>query len=525
MGNDPQYEALTKLDPASVPALHALKYLGHLIDQASDRRDETALQHALGVGESLHQKLGDTARGATLHYYLANAWAGLRHIRRQADTARWEWEQPEVEKEIIHLRNAVQRARTGQPQDRRPACPALTNLGNLMNMVGRFVEAIAYWDDALVIEPNFGMASGNRGYALSYYAHGLHDRADAAQLLRAALGDLRAALQQPLQDEARTAFTAVRERIERVLDPAFVSRGLPANEPPKRARPAEVRYRRWALEHRLFLTPLNDVDKSWAAARDTLTLPPMVAPLDQGPKYAGFFNQMKQEFVSARYLCYEAENEEGVHFSDRDVLLFNTLDYPAYSLATEKLKCAFRMSYSLLDKVSYFLNDYLSLGISDQRVSFRSLWYEQGDRRMPLRPDLRQRENWPLRGLFWVSKDLSEGAAGFRDALEPDARDVALIRNHLEHKYLKLHDGIWCEPSYAEAKELSFLTDSLAKSVDRSDFAAKTLRLIKTARAGLIYLSLAVWQEERFRESLRDPTKIIVTSPLDVWEDDWKRTV
>jgi len=523
MDNDPPYEALTKLDPASVPALHALKHLGQLIDQASDRRDQSALKHAVAVGESLLQKLGDTARGATLHYYLANAWAGLRHMRRQGDTARWEWEQPEAESEIIHLRLAVQMARAHRATGWNLGCPALTNLGNLMNTVGRFVEAIAYWDEALSIDRTFGMARGNRGYGLSFYAHGLHDRENAAILLRAALYDLREALQQPLQEDARIGFAAACERIERALDPAFVANHPPADEPPKRARPAETKYRRWALSHRLFLTPLNDVGESWSAARDSLTLPPMVAPLDQGPKYAGFFNQMKQEFVSARYLFYEAENEEGVHFSDRDVLLFNTLDYPAYSLATERLKCAFRMSYSLLDKISYFLNDYLSLGIPEHRVSFRSLWYEQGDRRKPVRAELRQRENWPFRGLFWLSKDLSEDEAGFRDALEPDARDVALIRNHLEHKYLKLHDEIWCEPSDAEAKELSFLTDSLAKSLHRSDFAAKTLRLMRTARAALIYLSLAVWQEERCRESSRDPSKIIVPNPLDIWEDDWKR--
>ncbi len=46
---------------------------------------------------------------------------------------------------------------------------------------------------------------------------------------------------------------------------------------------------------------------------------------------------------------------------------------------------------------------------------------------------------------------------------------------------------------------------------------------MKTARAALIYLSLAVWQEERSRESSRDPSKLIVSSPLDVWDDDWKR--
>lgn len=523
MDQDPPYEALTRINAASLPALRALKYLGQLIDQAADRGDEAALLHAITTGKSLHEKLGKTKRRATLYYYLANAWAGLRHIRRQADAARWEWEQPEAENEIIHLRLAVQMSRAGRATGWNLGCPALTNLGNLMNTVGRFVEAIAYWDEALSIDPEFGMARGNRGYGLSHYARSLYDRAEAAFLLRAALYDLREALTQPLQDDARLGFTAAREQIERVLDPAFVASGPPADERPKRARPAEIKYRRWVLAHRLFLTPLNDVADSWCAARDSLTLPAMVVPLNQGPKYPGFFDQMKQEFVSARYLLYESEIAEGVHFSDRDVLLFNTLDYPAYSLATEKLKCAFRMSYSLLDKVSYFLNDYLALGIRENQVSFRSLWYEQGDRRKALRHDLRQRENWPLRGLFWLSKDLSENPAAFREALEPDARDMAQIRNHLEHKYLKLHDDMWCGLSDTDAQELNFPTDSLAKSLRRLDFAAKTLRLMRTARAALIYLSLAVWREERSRESSRDPSKRIVASPLDVWEDDWKQ--
>lgn len=522
MDQDPPYEALTRINAASLPALRALKYLGQLIDQAADRGDEAALLHAITTGESLRERLGKTKRRATLYYYLANAWAGLRHIRRQADAARWEWEQPEAENEIIHLRVAVQMARAGRSTGWHLGCPALTNLGNLMNTVGRFVEAIAYWDEALSIDPAFGMARGNRGFGLSHYARSLYDRAEAALLLRAALYDLREALTQPLQEDARLGFTATRERIERALDPAFVAAYQRADESAQLAPADEAKYRRWALAHRLYLTPLNDLGDACSAARDSLTLPAMVVPLDQGPKYPGFFNQMKQEFVSARYFLYESEIAEGVHFSDRNVLLFNTLDYPAYSLATEKLKCAFRISYSLLDKVSYFLNDYLALGIPERQVSFRSLWYEQCERKR-LRPDLRQRENWPLRGLFWLSKDVSEGAAAFREALEPDARDVALIRNHLEHKYLKLHDDMWCGLSDADTKELSFLTDSLAKSLRRSDFAAKTLRLMRTARAALIYLSLAVWQEERSRESSREPSKLIVASPLDVWEDDWKR--
>lgn len=523
MDRELPYEELVERDLTSMPIADALASLAQLIDRAADRGDESGLQHAVAAGESIRPKLDDAAHRTTLHYYLANAWAGLRHIRRLTDAARWEWEQPEAENEIVHLRRAVQAGRLGHVASRRHMCPMLTNLGNLMNTVGRFVEAIAYWNEALSIDPAFGMARGNRGLAFSYYAQSLCDQPDAASLFRGALLDLREALTQRLESDARGGFTALRDRIESALKPDFVAEAARAEEPTKDAEAPEVKYRRWCLTERLFLTPLNDLGESWSAACDPLTLPGIVVPLREGPKYPSFFNQMKQEFVSARYLYYEAETSEGVHFSDRGVLLLNTLDYPSYSLATEKLKCAFRMAYALLDKIAYLLNDYLALQIPDHLVSFRSLWYEKRDRRRPLRAEFRQRENWPLRGLFWLSKDLSENEPGFRDALEPDARDVALVRNHLEHKHLRLHDDLWSGRDDASDKPMSFLVDPLAYSMYRSDFAAKALRLLRTARAALIYLSLAVWREETSREKVSDPGKLIMPSPLDVWEDDWKR--
>ena len=36
---------------------------------------------------------------------------------------------------------------------------------------------------------------------------------------------------------------------------------------------------------------------------------------------------------------------------------------------------AFRMAYSLLDKVAYFLNNYLALGIPERMVNFHTFWY------------------------------------------------------------------------------------------------------------------------------------------------------
>jgi len=64
--------------------------------------------------------------------------------------------------------------------------------------------------------------------------------------------------------------------------------------------------------------------------------------------------------------------------------------------------------------------------------------------------------------------------------------------------------------------------DRLAYSVQRQSFEDKTMRLLKLARAALIYLPLAMHREERRRAKQRRSTKIGPMS-LDLWRDSWKR--
>ena len=84
---------------------------------------------------------------------------------------------------------------------------------------------------------------------------------------------------------------------------------------------------------------------------------------------------MKQEFASARWLLFEGTTYDAPHFSEKDTKLHDTLDDPRYSLSIEKTKLAFRSAYSLLDKIAFFLNDYLKLGVPLGAVSFRSIWF------------------------------------------------------------------------------------------------------------------------------------------------------
>ncbi len=284
----------------------------------------------------------------------------------------------------------------------------------------------------------------------------------------------------------------------------------------------ERRYRRWCLDNTLFLNPLNDLGSHSIAARDVLSTPSIVVKLGEGPYYQGFYNQMKQEYVSARWLFYEATNSTKPHFSDRGVLLMNTLDYPAYSLAVEKAKSAFRTTFSVLDKIAFFINKYFALSIRENEVAFRRIWYISQRRDKGLKPLFRKNENLPLRGLFWLSKDLYENRPGFRDALDPDAQDLTSIRNHGEHMYLKLHDGMWRGPASIRDPSNRGLADTLAHSMYRVDFEQKTLRLLKLVRAAMIYLSLAVRREEGHRAERRGPDKIIPPMGLDTIDDDWK---
>ena len=226
--------------------------------------------------------------------------------------------------------------------------------------------------------------------------------------------------------------------------------------------------------------------------------------------------------MSARYLCYEGINERQPHFSDREVLLYNTLDYPSYSVATERIKSAFRICYSIFDKAAFFLNHYLDLAIPEKSVKFRTFWYIEQSRKKGLRADFENRQNWPLRGLFWLSKDLYEEEVGFKEAIEPDARELSEIRNHLEHKYLKLHGDDWRGPSPANDELSRSLSDTLAFSMYRRDFERKTLKLLKLSRAALVYLSLAIHCEEQQRKKKEDPNSFVMRTPLDVWEYEWK---
>lgn len=497
-----------------------LDQLGLLIDQAADEQNIDKLDQAIGRCQQFLSVDASVGCRSIVHYFLANAWSGKRLTLRVGDEA-WAWEQPELEKEILNLRKAL----LSSAQESIPTeyvCQILTSLGNALSYVGRSVEAVEYWNRALEMIPEFPMARGNRGYGLYHYARFLHDQGHLSLFLKEAHKDFSSALRFELYPQAEQGFRELMSNIETFIPADFLQKEIDLNDFPLGNSKEEIAYRRWCVNQTLFINPLNDLGSYSIASADVLHLPDIVVPLGEGSYYAGFFNQLKQEFVSARFLLYEGLHSDEVHYSDHDVTLINTLDYPLYSLAIEKVKFAFRVAYSLFDKIAFFLNHYIDLGVPDRKISFKTIWYEKCNRDKGINPKVEALKNNALRGLFWLSKDLSEKREGFADAIEPDAQEIELLRQHAEHRYLKIHDSFF-SLNYKDDSNRFGLADTLAKSVSRTDFGEKALRMMHLARASLIYLCLIIRSEEERRTKERSSDRPVMPMPLSTWEDDWKR--
>jgi hypothetical protein len=512
-------EVLTITTLVKLPAVSAVDFIGNAVDHAWKMQRADVLRHLIPLAATIDRANADDLNVTLLDYYLGNLWNGLKCLAGPYSSGSWQWDSAELESEIICLRRAIRSKGFRQLPDIR-RCQLLTNLANCHSTTGRFVEAVGAWNEALEIESRFGMARGNRAVGRWSYAKAVYDQGHAIVMAREAWRDLEPSKLEALEPGAGEYFAEMRKKIEKTLPAVALKAELDLCAFPLGTTAGEIDYRRWCLTSRLFLNPLNDLGAYPIAAQDIQTSPSIVAPIGEGPRFHGFFNQIKQEFCSARWLAHEAMIASGPHFSDADVLLYNTLDYPSYSLATEKLKLAFRSSYSLLDKIAFLLNAYLALGISEKRVSFRGLWYEGQEKRKGIRQEFKALANWPLRGLYWLSKDLYEDAPEFRAGIDPDAQRLSEIRNHLEHKYLKLHLDMWRGQN---ASSSSGLGDDLAESVMRSDFQSMTLRLLSLVRAAIIYLSLGIHQEERMRAQKRPKDAIIPPMVLDTWEDEWKQ--
>jgi hypothetical protein len=247
------------------------------------------------------------------------------------------------------------------------------------------------------------------------------------------------------------------------------------------------------LDNRLFLNPLNDILKTAYEAYDNLHIPPVMTPIsDTTPEVYGIYNQLKQEYISARYILFEAIEESkkySVHFSDKKVYLVDMLDARFYRLWVEKMKMAFLAAYAIFDKIAYLIKEYWQLDLKNNQINFHKIWFENADIQKELNPKLSIDKNLSLNGLYWLSKDINA-----KRPTEPDAKQLNHIRNHISHKYLKVQHSTNNPASWRKNNGHDF-----TYPIDEAELQEQTIKLLKLVRSALIYVSLAVHCEEKQR--------------------------
>lgn len=480
--------------------------LGIIFETSRETKNEESLRKGLLFAKKQNLSKFQEYDRMIYHYNLANGWSYLQRIVNPENKLDfWEYQNKEIEEQIINLRLALKFSK--KVDDCIYKAQILTNLGNTLSHIGRFSESHIYWKKALDELPEFPMAVGNIGYGLFSYLKILYDEGQQIAFIKLTYQYLIKAIKSDIYEEAKDSFTNIITELEERFDKKRLLQKINLSHTLECKTKKEKQYVKWCLTNQLYLNPLNDILRENIAAHDCLLLPTLTLEFDKPPFYQTLFNQIKQEYVSSRYLLYESINLKGRHFSDNNNLQMDTLDYAVYSFNIEKLKLSYRICYSLFDKIGYLLNDYLKLGYAPKEVSFKRIWFNK-KKQNEIHDKFKSNKNWAFRGLFWLTKDLIEKDSRFLSSLEPEAEDLSDIRHFIEHKSIKVVD---IGTSRIDDEGLTYL-------IPRHELEEKAMKIIKLVRAGIIYTSLGINIEE-MSKTIDKPTIPIDFIKL---KDDYK---
>lgn len=426
------------------------------------------------------------AAASSYFYNLANGYSHLVEAKRNeakrisGDDTYHYFKPTEYEDAKRYYRQALKL----DPQDPSLATQLNVNLANCLDELGRGLDALEYYEAALSITPDYGMALGNKGQCLWNYAKISGKRkiitySEAHHLLDEAL-------KRPLSEQAKHDFNWYRNDIEKKLGPKLMQPPFADRFVNPGVTEAERDWIQFGLDHRLYLNACNYCPaRCNVAIEDSFTLETMVAEIGDESflQYQDWLNQIRFAYATTRYLLFIAITDpyDDDSFLDR-VLEVDTFPHRVYDLQTELLKVCFKSFYSILDQLAFILNEYLKLGEESIDISFNKIWYVKNQVGQEVRPKIINTKSKALNGLFNLNIDLAKdgGYVHLRD-----------MRNCIVHRFLTVAD---------------YWPESTAEAMDEEELWDRTFELARITRNAIAYLMFFLWKDterevERRKES------------------------
>lgn len=379
---------------------------------------------------------------------------------------------------------------------------AKTNLGNLMDEIGRPIEAINYYEAALKKNRQFGMARGNKAMTIQRLA-AISDYHNAYLIF--AYKEYTKALKnsasiKKVSDNALDIFTEQRNHIHKIFShQTKVSLDQSLHHPPrKRSRSKKFIhfYRNFCVENDLYLNLHLQDRNSEAAASDPIIIKPITAIDDENRSIDLFFrlNEVKESFIVARYLLAQSQftNQDTNKISQQTIFI-NPYDYSVSNLYVGLLKSAYKEAIGTLDKVAIFLNNYLKLHEKEDHLNldYRKIWYEKFKKENPICEQVLTNKNRHLHGLYSICMEINE-----IDGIIPKG-----LRNALTHRYLRVYKAI---PGPKDSLTFEELTDI-------------TIELQYLVKCAIVSLINFVNENEQDRAILENNGKPIIQ--MEIWSD------
>ena len=420
---------------------------------------------------------------SAVYYSLANGYFALFHFKKMSDPYAVCFKETELGRAKVYYRKALEYGL----QDPLRASQILVNLGNCFDNLGRVIEAMECYEEALKWKPDHGMALGNKGLALFYYARLIGEH--QGTFLVEAYSLLSQALRLGVLPEAVTIF---KKNLEAVRE-WFPDKQILDNPPKypgytiKATSKFEKFLTEFCLKNKLYLNSCNYCQKCNAAIGDPVVIQKMIVPINKGKEkdplkndpyihLSAYLNQIKQDYVTARFLLILSKYKGlNLNFVDKRVKIIDTLDYSMHNIYIQLVKASFKNFYDILDKIACFINDYLELGMPEREINFRRVWYSNWNTKTACRKIVNTK-NFSLNALFDMHRDFEHGPY----------KKLRKIRNALAHRFINLR-------MFQELEDEENMTEDT--------FVRQALELARLVRSAIIYLLYFVYVEESKKEA------------------------
>jgi len=559
-----------------------LKDMSLYADMLIIKNDRMALKKYIDDLVNKEITFDDKADEVQFLYTIGNCYQALYHIRDM------DWFSDELSKAAIFFRRSLDVANKilTPSRDVRYLISCIeTNLANSLKDQGRLFCCIPYLNSAIKQHNPIAMISIAQNEL--HLASALYDPSHEEYHLFIAYKHIVQGLKYKefLFEEQQEAFheDGSLMRFKRWFEENFnqSSFEIYENEKYDYESRKQKEYLSWCAKHTLFINDLNDVLNSEIVYQDIITLPNLRYNLNQSLSmheslmYHGNFDELKNEYCYARYLFHTAVSIpfDTKHFFNDTYPHVNDMSHSITNLKSSHYKTAFRVLYSLFDKIAYLLHRFLKLNDikDDSKISFDAIFRDITKRNKWVpHPLLKESSNPFIHALFYILKDIRDvkDATPTTRWLDPDAKLFTEIRNAIEHRSLKIVDdfgytltksdselrNVYLD-NYRSEKEqyeieliqvhreikntkdstqleklnelkssLQLKKDKLDELIDEqvrmsshsmlitvSEIESRTFTLMKLARNSIIYLSLALHVEEKNRP---EPDGFIM--PMDV---------